>query len=131
MEKKIQFLDNVQYVIALAIAILFLLGLIPLTFDDIYPLLILLVIIQLAISLIRLRFLNVILEVFIIGVALLSLIPLLGFPFRIIGFLLGLLEVVSFKNNSLYVQAENRTFKKKKKKVKAKPKFQEADFKEK
>jgi len=130
--KKMKILDRIQYFIGVFIGILFVLGLIPFTFDKLYVLIKGLIIIQIIISLVRLRILNVILEIFILGLAFLSLIPLLGYLFRIVGLIMSILDFSSFKNYKIFKKVEIKKYYPNKYKNKLKStNFKEAEFKEK
>ena len=133
-KKRISFMDHIQYFIGLFISILFLVGFIPFSFDNLFKLIIGLIIIQVIISLLRLRIFNILLELILLGLAIFSLIPVLGYFFRFLGFIVGILEMTSFKNYKLYKKVEITRFypkKFKKKQIKNKVKFKDAEFKEK
>lgn len=138
--KKLNFLNWVQYVLGISIAVLFGLGLIPFYYDDVSKLLFGFLIVQSLLSLVRFRFANVILEFLLIVVAVFSLIPFLGYLFRFIGVLLSILDLSMFKSTVIYKRVhlfkEASLFKDmnlKKKKTDKKPKkdFKDAEFKEK
>lgn len=136
-------MNNIQYFISSAMGICFGIGLIPTFFDDVYKVIVALLIVQIIISIIRGRLLNIFLEIFLVGLAGLSLIPLLGYVARFLGIIFCILEMASFKNGFLYQQMDMRTFnsksgfkskkpKSKKPQVKKpKVKFEDANFKEK
>jgi hypothetical protein len=105
-EKEISFLNSIQYIISIIIALLFILGLIPYTFKELFPILISLIIIQFFISIIRLRILNIFLELILILLSIFSIIPILGYFFRILGFLTAIIEIITFKNSIYYKKIE-------------------------
>jgi len=133
-KKQIHILNQIQYAIASVIGVAFGIGLIPTLYDNVKQVIMVAITIQIFISFLRMRFLNVFLEIFLLGLGLLSLIPLLGYIFRFGGIFVAILEMVSFKNYILYRQMELRTLAKRpNKKTGKKPKtnFKDAEFKEK
>ena len=134
-KKKLNFLNTIQYTIGLILSIGFAIGLVPFYYDNISTYIIALIIIQLLLSLVRLRFLNVFLEVVLLGLAVVSLIPLLGYLFRLIALIVSVLDSSSFKHTFIYKRMEtvsnNKTFGGFKKKQRTDTNFQDADFKEK
>lgn len=145
-KKKLSFFDYVQYFISMLISISFLLGLIPFFYDNVFRLAITLIMVQIIISLFRLRIFNILIELFLLFLSVISLVPVFGYIFRFLGFLVGILEMTSFKNYKLYKKIEVRNFypsgfnsknnsqkdtKSELKKSKNKVKFQDAKFKEK
>ncbi len=110
-KKRLGVLDSAQYLIAIIIAICFGIGLIPFYYDEVFVVLISLIIVQIIISFVRLRLLNVIIEVFLLIISIIAIIPFIGYLFRIIGLLASLLEMLSFKNYIMYKNIEIRTFK--------------------
>lgn len=143
VKKNNKIMDNVQYFISSAMGICFGIGLIPTFFDEVYRVIVVLLIVQILISIIRGRLLNIFLEIFLVGLAGLSLIPLLGYVARFLGIIFCILEMASFKNGLLYQQMDMKAFnsksgfnskssKGKKSGIKKpKVKFEDADFKEK
>lgn len=136
-KKRISTFDWIQYFLSAIITISFVIGLIPTYYLQVGPIILGSLVLQLLLSIARLRLLNVILELFIIILAIISFIPILGYIFRIIGIFAGLLEMASFKHYTVYKQIEIRTFNnrsknKKQKKIRTENKnIKEADFKEK
>lgn len=107
--KKIKFLDIVQYLIAAFIGIGFLLWLlpagwnfIPTNYPGIQKLIIGAIIIQAIISILRLRVLGLFLELFLLLLALLSLIPYAGYFFRFLGLIFVLIELGTFQSYQVY-----------------------------
>ncbi len=134
--------DRIQYFISIAIPILFFLGLIPTYYNNVFNTIIILLSIQLIISLFRFRLLNLFIELILIGLSVISLIPLLGYIFRFLGIIFAILDMASFKSTIIYTKFENMTFKTNKQKNqtkksnKTKSKFEsknikDADFEEK
>ncbi len=87
--KKIKILDIVQYLIASVIGIGFLLWLmppgwnfLPTSYPELYKIVIAGIVLQTVLSIIRLRVFGVFLELFILLLALLSLVPYIGYFFR-------------------------------------------------
>ncbi|MCA9495904.1 MAG: hypothetical protein KC589_03095 [Nanoarchaeota archaeon] len=136
-QKRISIFDWIQYFISGIITICFVIGLIPGYYNKIATLLIAFIVVQILISILRLRLLNMILELFILLISIISLVPFLGWFFRFLGIITGILEMASFKNYKLYKQVEIKTFKRKnpnkapiKKRIHDKP-IKDADYKEK
>ena len=138
-KRRMGFLDNIQYFLALIIALLFLLGFIPLTYTGFYIIILFAIALQILLSIARLRIINVILELILLFLSVVSLIPLLGYFFRFLGIIATLLDMASFKNYRLYKTIEIKTFKpgknkpkqKKPSKIKNSSKVREAKFEEK
>ncbi len=133
-KKKISFLNNIQYFITLIISILFLVGLIPFSYGNLFNLIVGLIIAQVIISILRLRFFNVIIELLLLFLAIVSAIPVLGYLFRFFGFILGILDMILFKSLVLYQKVEIKNFYSKpfkKKQIKKRTNFKDAEFKEK
>lgn len=138
-QKTINILDLIQRSIAFVIGALFLIGLIPFYFDDVYGSLILLLAIQFVISISRLNIINIILEVILIVFAFFSLIPILGYIFRFLGFVLSLIDYGFLNSNSMVKfykfdfrnHPGEKTPNNKVKGKKKKPEFKDAEFKEK
>ena len=70
----------------------------------VFPILIVLILLQIFISFCRFRFVNVILEIFILFLALLSFIPFLGVFFRILGMILAIVDLIGFRDDHLFKQ---------------------------
>lgn len=104
--RKSSFVNKVQYFIGMIIAILFALGFIPFFYLDVFPFLIVALAIQLVISILRLRIINVILICIMIVLSVASLIPIVGYLFRFLGFLTGLLDMASYKSTFVYKRIE-------------------------
>lgn len=139
-----QFLDNIEYINSIIIAILFAIGLIPFTYSKVSSILITLILIQIIISAIRFRLLNVIIELALLILSIISFIPILGFITRFIGIIFAIIESASFKNKIIYEKIEINTINKfktkqnkknnkqnNKEKSKNKEKIYDAEFKEK
>ena len=132
-EKNINFLNWIQYFIGVMIAILFAIGLIPFKFMDVYFYITGLIILQIFISIARLRFLNMFIEIVLLIIGALSLIPFLGYVFRIIGILVSILDISTFKSMVIYKRMKVVSVKSTKDKFKKKKpnNVQDADFEEK
>ena len=135
--KKISTLDWIQYFISGIITICFVIGLLPGYYPKVATILIAFIVVQALISILRLRLLNFILELFILLISIISLVPFLGWFFRVLGVITGILEMASYKNYKLYKQVEIKTFRSKKpkntplkRKIHDKP-VKDADYKEK
>lgn len=132
--KKISIIDRIQYMISAIIAITFALGLVPGIYAEVFIFTIGAIVIQIVISLTRLRILNVLLELFLLLFSIIAIVPFLGWLFRLIGMLGSILDMATFKNYSIYKKVEVNTFKSKKrpsKKKKINNKFKDAQFEEK
>lgn len=133
--RKIDFLDTFQYIISIVIAVTFAAGLIPGLYGEVFIFTIAAIVIQILFSLIRLRLLNVILELFLLLFAVIGFIPVLGWIFRLVGFFGAILDMATFKSSHIYKKVQVKTFKprpsKKKPAKKTVKKFKEAEFKEK
>jgi len=147
-EKNFLFLDWLQYLFAIIITILFLFSLIPFFYGYISKILVIILFIQLILSILRLKLLNIFLELILLSFALISFINIIpivfifiGYILRFFGLLFGIIEMLSFKNSKVFKIIEivttnkfrRKTVRKSKKspeKVKTE-KFQEAKFKEK
>lgn len=126
--QKFDFLDKIQYFLSISIPILFTIGLIPTLFDNVFPTLVTIIIIQILISLLRFRLLNITIELILIGLSVLSLIPLLGYLFRFTGIILAILDLATFKSIVIYSKFENTAFKNTKKNPKPKKEFKKSKF---
>jgi len=135
MLKKDLILDKIQRFIALTMALFFLAGLIPFFYANVYEALVVLISIQIIISLIRLDFFNLTIELIIFVLIFFSAIPLLGYIFRIVGIVLSLIDSIRLKVFGFYKNFSKSNFhpKKQKNKLKTKKKndFKEAEFREK
>lgn len=107
-KEKLNFLNIFQYTLSVVILFLFLFGLVPFSYYLVFYFLSILIIVQLIISLLRFRLLNILIELLILGLAILSLIPLLGYGFRFLAIFFLIFEFFSFKNNSIYYQSNIR-----------------------
>lgn len=105
-EERPSALKTIQYALAILIAILFGAGLIPFTFWSILPYLAGVIILQLIFSTVRFAIINIILELILLVLALLSAIPLLGYIFRILGLILALLEIGTLKSTVISRRVE-------------------------
>lgn len=127
-------INMIQYVISLCCAILFGLGFIPYYYDDVAKYLIAALVVNFLISLIRFRILNVFIQIFLIGLSVLSFIPLAGYLFRILGLIFSIVDMSTFKNVEIYKKVKVFTIKDtfdKKESKKKKDKVVDVDFKEK
>ena len=105
-------IDIIQYILSTIVTLLFCIGLIPslyIGYNLAKPIIIILII-QFLISIIRLRFSNVFIEVFLIILAFISVIPFFGYITRILGFIFSLLEIASFKYKKLYKRIQIKRF---------------------
>lgn len=109
-EKKFDFLSSIQYFISIFIAILFGFGLIPFQYNNIFEGILILIVIQIFLSLIRLRLLNVFLELILLLLAVISFVPFLGYVFRFIGMLFTILDMSTFKSAKIYKKVKIMTF---------------------
>lgn len=95
-------LNIFQYCINIILLVLFFAGLIPYYYDNISKYIFLFLGIQIFISLLRLRFINVILELIILGLSVLSIIPFAGYVFRIVAILILFGDIATFKLIGIY-----------------------------
>jgi glucan phosphoethanolaminetransferase (alkaline phosphatase superfamily) len=128
----------IQNILGIIIAGGFGLGLIPFWYIVTFPIIIVCLIIQIIISVLRFKLLNLILQIFVLVLALLSLIPFIGVVFRFLGLVITIIDISS--SNSAHIVSFNtsgaQSFKKKKqpkekKKVVKKKNFKDAEFSEK
>jgi hypothetical protein len=136
-------LSKLQFVLAFTITVLYGLSLWQPNFYEYVMYLAFIIVIQLLISIGRLRIANIFIELILLVLLLPSLIPILGVVVILFGFLISLIEIATFKHNTLYKTVEFRTFnnfkdnkssKNSSKTSKLKKKtvnFKDADFKEK
>jgi hypothetical protein len=104
--RKSSFLDFFQYFIGIFISILYGFTLIPFHSIAIAPILAIALLIQLIFSAIRLRIINVFLELILLINILLSIIPLFGYVFRFLGIVLSILDMATFKSDVYYEKIE-------------------------
>jgi hypothetical protein len=130
MKNKAYFLDLFQQLIAIAILISFFIGLIPFAYKEIFYLASGLIVVQLLISLFRLKLINFILESILLILSIFSLIPLLGYIFRGLGLLISILDLSILKNTLIYKKVEVFTRDIKKKKFKKSKKFNSENIKD-
>ena len=97
-------ISAIQYILGVFIALGFVSGLIFGMYYLVFPILIVLILLQIFISFCRFRFVNVILEIFILFLALLSFIPFLGVFFRILGMILAIVDLIGFRDDHLFKQ---------------------------
>lgn len=133
-QKKI--FDTIQYIISIAISVLFLIGLISKNFQENFQITAGLIIFQLLISIIRIRLINVIFEIPILVLALIGYIPYFGYLFRFFGFVLSVLDMSTFKSTTIHnkVNVIYKNNVKKPQKKKSKPiqgNVKDAEFEEK
>jgi hypothetical protein len=134
-------LSNIQYLLSSVLAICFAIGIFPFLYKKVVSIVIVCLGVQVLISVIRGRLLNVFLEIFLVGLAAISLIPILGLVASFFAMIVCILEMAAFKNGVLYQQMDMRAFNSKKKSKssskksagikKPEPKFEDADFSEK
>ncbi|MDA3854753.1 MAG: hypothetical protein PF569_00740 [Candidatus Woesearchaeota archaeon] len=142
-------LGTIQHILGMLIGGFLLLSLIPTVYQDIYQATIGLILIQIILSLIRLRIINLVLEIIILILALISIIPILisvkiiAIPLAILVYLLRIIALIialidSSSQNSPVVFAKmnlNNMRQKKEKPQKSKKlkdlNIQDAEFKEK
>lgn len=93
--------DIIQYLISIAISILFIIGLISTKFQEYFQITIGLIILQILLSSLRIRLINIIIELSILIFALIGYIPYLGYFFRFLGFLVSLLDISIFKSQTI------------------------------
>lgn len=139
-----KFMSNLQYFLASILAISFGIGILPFFYKKVVTVVAVCLGIQVLISVFRGRLLNVFLEIFLVGLAVISLIPIIGLVSSFFAMIICILEMAAFKNGVLYQQMDMRAFnsksgfKSKSSKSKKKPgikkpnvKFEDADFSEK
>ena len=146
-----KYLTRIQYALSLVITALMLFSLIPQTYTKLSFYILVIIIAQLILSIIRYRFINSFLELVILLLALLGLIPFLGWFFRLISIPIVLLDLLANENSQTFQSIEiftksrvnqknpfikknksNNSTSKKQKSKKDKPSnFQDAEFKEK
>jgi hypothetical protein len=105
-----KYLNNLQYFLSSIMAFSFGIGLFPFMYQKILPVIAVCLTIQVIVSVFRGRLLNVFLEIFLVGLAVISLTPVLGIITRFIGVLFCILEMAAFKNGVLYSQMDARAF---------------------
>ncbi len=86
-------LSLIQQILGVIIGVLFFLGLIPFAYMEVGVSLLIIITIQAIISLFRAQFGMFLFELFLLFLAIISFIPLLGYVFRFLGLLLSFLEV--------------------------------------
>ena len=136
-------LNNIQHFLSSILAISFAIGIFPFLYKKVVIVVAVSLGIQVLISVFRGRLLNVFFEIFLVGLAALALIPIIGLVASFFAMIVCILEMAAFKNGVLYQQMDMRAFNskgsksnssKKKKSAeikKPKVKFEDADFKEK
>ena len=139
--KNVNLLSNVQYFLSSILAICFAIGIFPFLYKKVVSIVAVCLAIQVIVSVIRGRLLNVFLEIFLVGLAALSLIPILGLVASFFAMVVCILEMAAFKNGVLYQQMDMRAFNSKNKTKTSKkkssgikkpePKFEDASFSEK
>ncbi len=133
----------IQIVIAYAIFVLLIISIVKLDFYEYGGIILILILIQTNISLWRRRVLNILFEVpLIMGIAL-SFIPFIGIVFQVLSLFPAFLDLAAHHFgqerftviNARYMSPDFREKRERekvvKKKVKSKPKFKDAEFKEK
>jgi hypothetical protein len=105
-----EYLNNLQYFLSSVMAFSFGIGLFPFMYKKVLPVIAVCLAIQVIVSVFRGRLLNVFLEIFLVGLAAISIIPVLGIITRFIGILFCILEMAAFKNGALYAQMDTRAF---------------------
>lgn len=140
-QKSLKFFDMIQYILAITIVIGFASGIFGL-FTSFGMILIYIIIAQFLLSILRLKILNIILEIVLLILAIISLglnqiSYFLAILFILIGFIASVLDLSTIKYFTVYKMVERRTFDSfgnKKKTIKTKKKvnnFKDASFKEK
>lgn len=124
--------DTIQYLISIAISILFVIGLISTKFQEYFQITIGLIILQILLSILRIRLINIIIQLPILIFALIGYIPYLGYFFRFLGFLVSLLDMSTFKsqtiNNKVNIIYTNSRAKKSRENQKSKQKLYSKNF---
>lgn len=92
-KRRFSTLSLIQQILGVIIGVLFFLGLIPFAYMEVGVSLLIIITIQAIISLFRAQFGMFLFELFLLFLAILSFIPILGYLFRILGFFLSFLEV--------------------------------------
>jgi hypothetical protein len=137
----VKLLNNIQYFLSSILAICFMIGIFPFLYKKVVGVVAVCLGIQVLISIFRGRLLNVFFEIFLVGLAAISLVPVLGLVTSFFAMFVCILEMAAFKNGVLYAQMDSRAFKSKKgskSRAKKSPeikkpdvKFEDADFSEK
>ena len=135
--KKPSFLDNIQYIVGIILTIGLGVSLIPGYYNKMSEIIITALVVQVIISGLRAKIINVFLELVILLLSLIGFIPFLGWFFRLVAFFISLLDMAALKNNIVSKQIEIRAFKpnfrnkKKSAKKQEKETVVDAEFKEK
>ena len=108
--KKPSLFDNVQYVISIVLTICLGMSLIPGYFGKVSGVIIAGLVIQLIFSGLRIKLINVFLELIVLLLSLVGFIPYLGWIPRFFAFFISLLDMASLNNNSVSKQIEIRAF---------------------
>lgn len=101
------FIGFIQQLLAVIIAVLFFVGLIPFSYSELGKIIIVLIVIQALLSLVRLNIAAFLYELFLLLIGILSFIPFLGYVFRVVGFLGFLIDIVVHSNDSRVVRKIN------------------------
>lgn len=132
-KRKFSFLSLIQQIFGVIIGALFFLGLIPFAYLEIGIVLLVIIAVQAIISLFRGLFGMFLFELFLLFLAVLSFIPVLGFIFRLLGFLLSFLEVGLHRDSKMvkYVNIVSYNARKKSSSKNQNSKVYEAQYEEK
>lgn len=132
-KQNFSFLSLIQQILGVIIGTLFFLGLIPFAYIEIGVVLLVIIVIQAIISLFRGLFGMFLFELFLLFLAVLSFIPVLGFIFRLLGFLLSFLEVGLHRDSKMVKHVNIVSYNNKKKNSAKQPtsKVYEAQYEEK
>lgn len=126
-------LNTLQYIFSVVIAIIFGIGVFSTKYQELFPVILTFALIQLLITMLRFRILNLVIELFVLIFIILAWVPIIGWPFRLIGLIVVLIEMSVFKNITIQKKIQTIYFNnsKSKKKKKTKTTFTDAEFKEK
>lgn len=89
--------DRIGYLFSLVLIFCFVLGLVPYMYDDVFWVALVCVCSLLVVSFWRFRVVNILFEMVLFCLVLLSLFPVLGYVFRFLGIVVGLFELSTFK----------------------------------
>ena len=103
-------LNNIQYFLSSILAICFMIGIFPFLYSKVVLVVAMCLGVQVLISIMRGRLLNVFFEIFLVGLAGISLIPIIGLVTSFAAMIVCILEMAAFKNGVLYKQMDMRAF---------------------
>ena len=106
----LQMIGRIQHILEILIVLGFAIGLYPGMYYEVFPYLLFIILLQIVICLFRFKAVSLFLEFFILLLALLSLIPYLGFIFRLFGFLISLFNMNGYNVDFSKVKRNFGTF---------------------